>query len=189
MNDDLALVTAVQRNERGAFERLVKSHQGLVWHVIYRLVQHPEDARELCQETFLRVHQRLHQYRGESPLSGWIAQIGYHIGVRHLQRKRILLESELDDGDEGEGAFSRIADGVDLEGQHADAQVMALLDRGMEKLSPMQRMLLTLYHLEEMGIAEISALTGHPEGTIKNSLFRARHRLRQLLQPKLEIAV
>lgn len=189
MNDDLALVAAVQRNERGAFERLVKAHQGLAWHVIYRLVQHPEDARELCQETFLRVHQRLQQYRGDCPLSGWIAQIAYHIGVRHLQRKRIPLESELDGDESGEGVFARIADGSDMEGSHADAQTMALLERGMDKLSPMQRMLLTLYHLEEMGIGEISALTGQPEGTIKNSLFRARHRLRQLLEPKLEIAV
>jgi RNA polymerase sigma-70 factor (ECF subfamily) len=66
---------------------------------------------------------------------------------------------------------------------------MDLLDRGMEKLPPMQRMLLTLYHLEEMSIGDIAAMTGQPEGTIKNSLFRARHRLRQLLEPKLEIAV
>ncbi len=188
MSDDMDLVAAVQRNERGAFERLVKAHQGLAWHVVYRLVQHPEDARELCQETFLRVHQRLQQYRGDSPLSGWIAQIAYHIGVRHLQRKRIPLESELDEEGE-EGRFARVADGSDMEGEHAERQIMGLLNRGMERLPPMQRMLLTLYHLEEMSIADISAMTCQPEGTIKNSLFRARHRLRQLLEPKLEIAV
>ena len=188
MNDDLTLVAAVRNNERGAFERLVKAHQGLAWHVVYRLVQHPEDARELCQEAFLRVHQRLHQYRGDSPLSGWIAQIAYHIGVRHLQRKRIPLESELQ-GDGEDSPFERVADDTDIEASHAGRQMAGLLDRGIEKLSPMQRMLLTLYHLEEMSIGDIAAMTGQPEGTIKNSLFRARHRLRQLLEPKLEIAV
>ncbi len=189
MNDDMSLVAAVHNNERGAFERLVKAHQGLAWHVIYRLVQHPEDARELCQETFLRVHQRLHQYRGESPLSGWIAQIAYHIGVRHLQRKRIPLECEIDDEADGEGRFARVADMTDIEDEHAGRQVMALLDRGMQRLPPMQRLLLTLYHLDEMSIADISKMTLQPEGTIKNSLFRARHRLRQMLETKLESAL
>jgi len=187
MNDDLSLVAAVRGNERGAFERLVRAHQGLVWHVVYRLVQHPEDARELSQETFLRVHQRLAQYRGDSPLAGWIARIAYHIAVRHLQRKRIPLESDIDDGGE-EGAFARIADEADIEGEHAGRQAMDLLARGLERLPPMQRMLLTLYHLDELGIAEISAITGQPEGTIKNSLFRARHRLRGMLETKLETA-
>jgi RNA polymerase sigma factor (sigma-70 family) len=187
-HDDRILVAAVQRNERGAFERMVKAHQGLAWHVIYRLVQHPEDTRELCQETFLRVHQRLHQYRGDSPLSGWIGQIAYHIGVRHLQRKRIPLESELDDND-GEDRFAQVADDLDMVGAHVDAQEQVLLDRGMQRLPPMQRLLLTLYHLDEMSIGDISAMTGQPEGTIKNSLFRARHRLRTLLQPHWEIAV
>ena len=188
MDHDRELVAAVQRTERGAFERLVKAHQGLTWHVFYRLVQHPEDARELCQETFLRVYQRLHQYRGDSPLAGWIAQIAYHIGVRHLQRKRIPLESELDDAD-GEGRFALVADAADIEAGLGELQVMTLLDQGMARLPPMQRMLLTLYHLDEMSIGEISTMTGQPEGTIKNSLFRARHRLRQLLEPKLEVAV
>jgi RNA polymerase sigma factor (sigma-70 family) len=188
MNDDLALVAAVRNNERGAFERLVKAHQGLAWHVVYRLVQHPEDARELCQEAFLRVHQRLHQYRGDSPLSGWIAQIAYHIGVRYLQRKRIPLESELhDDGEDS--PFDRVAADDDIEERHAGRQHAVLLERGMQRLPPMQRLLLTLYHLDEMSIAEISAVTEQPEGTIKNSLFRARHRLRGLLEPKLEMAV
>jgi RNA polymerase sigma factor (sigma-70 family) len=187
MIDDLALVAAVQKSERGAFERLVRAHQGLVWHVLIRLVQHAEDARDLSQETFLRVHQRLSQYRGDSPLAGWIGRIAYHIGVRHLQRKRIPLESEL--GEDGEqDVLAGIAGEVDVEGAHADQQVMDLLGRGMQRLSPMQRMLLTLYHLEELGIAEIAGITGQPEGTIKNSLFRARHRLRQMLEPKLEVA-
>ncbi len=187
MNDDLVLVAAVQNAERGAFERLVRTHQGLVWHVLIRLVQQAEDARDLSQETFLRVHQRLAQFRGDSPLAGWIARIAYHIGLRHLQRKRIPLESELSDDAEHD-VFAGIAGDVDVEGAHADGQVIKLLERGMERLPPMQRMLLTLYHLEELGIAEIANITGQPEGTIKNSLFRARHRLRQMLEPKLEVA-
>lgn len=183
----MALANAVQRKERGAFERLVKAHQGLVWHVIFRLVQHPEDARELCQETFLRVHQRLHQYRGDSPLSGWIAQVAYHLGVRYLQKKRLPLDSMHAD-DDGEDWCAEIASDVDVAAAHQSGEEQQLLCAGMKRLPPQQRLLLTLYHLEGLGISEISGITEMPEGTIKNSLFRARLKLRQLLQTKLEVA-
>src|SRR3546814_10141337 len=49
-----ALVEGVLAGMPGAFERLVRDHQGLCWHVIQRMVRHPEDTRELCQEAFLR---------------------------------------------------------------------------------------------------------------------------------------
>jgi RNA polymerase sigma-70 factor (ECF subfamily) len=61
------LVEAVLAGRPGAFERLVREYQGLCWHIIVRLVRNPEDARELCQDTFLRVHRCLHQYRAAPP--------------------------------------------------------------------------------------------------------------------------
>ncbi|MGH8082572.1 MAG: RNA polymerase sigma factor [Lysobacter sp.] len=75
MNDDRSLVEAVLARAPGAFERLVRDYQGLCWHIIQRMVRHPDDTRELCQEAFLRVHQCLHQYRYESPLKSWIGQV------------------------------------------------------------------------------------------------------------------
>ncbi|MDQ3229423.1 MAG: sigma-70 family RNA polymerase sigma factor, partial [Pseudomonadota bacterium] len=89
--DDRTLVTAVLGQAPGAFERLVRDYQGLCWHIIQRMVRHPDDTRELCQETFLRVHQSLHQYRYESKLSSWIGQVAYSVAKRHLERKRIPL--------------------------------------------------------------------------------------------------
>ena len=50
MDADRALVEAVLANRAGAFEQLVRDYQGLCWYVIQRMVRHPEDTRELCQE-------------------------------------------------------------------------------------------------------------------------------------------
>ena len=90
---DRALVEAVLANRAGAFEQLVRDYQGLCWHIIQRMVKHPEDTRELCQEAFLRVHRYLHQYRFDSPLKSWIGQVAYSVARRHLERKRIALAS------------------------------------------------------------------------------------------------
>ncbi|MCA0393487.1 MAG: sigma-70 family RNA polymerase sigma factor [Proteobacteria bacterium] len=183
---DRALADAVLAGAPGAFEQLVRDYQGLCWHVIDRMVRHPEDTRELCQETFLRVHRSLHQYRGESALKSWIAQVAYSIAKRHLERKRIPIAEAADD--EGASLVERVADGTDLEAEASGGEAVAQLHAVIDRLPPMQRTLLTLYHLEDMPIGEISRVTGLAEGTIKSHLFRSRKRLRELLEPSLGVA-
>jgi RNA polymerase sigma-70 factor (ECF subfamily) len=185
--DDRDLVTAVLAQAPGAFERLVREYQGLCWHIIQRMVRHPEDTRELCQETFLRVHQCLHQFRHQSALKSWIGQVAYSVAKRHLERLRIPLAECADDG-EGASLLEQVGDGFDLEGACADAQVEGVLHAAIEALPPLQRTLLTLYHLDELSIPEIATITGLAEGTIKSHLFRTRKQLRDLLEAPLGVA-
>ena len=183
---DRALADAVLANRPGAFERLVREYQGLCWHIIQRMVRNPEDARELCQDTFLRVHQCLHQYRGESALKSWIGRVAWTIALRHLQHKRIPL---VDNADTGEGSLlDNVGDGFDLEAACADEETMRHLHEAIESLPPLQRTLLTLYYLEETSIPEIARITGLASGTIKSHLFRSRLRLRGTLETRTGVA-
>ncbi|UGB38821.1 RNA polymerase sigma factor [Frateuria soli] len=185
---DRELVDAVLRGAPGAFERLVRTYQGLCWHIIYRMVRHPDDAQELCQETFLRVHQCLHQYRYESALKSWIGQIAYSIALRHLQRKRIPLFEPAADEEAG-SPLENLGGDFDLEQAFGDAQAARRLHAAIDTLPPVQRAVLTLYHLEEATIPEIATITGLASGTIKSHLFRARLRLRGVLEGPLGVAV
>jgi RNA polymerase sigma-70 factor (ECF subfamily) len=81
--------------------------------------------------------------------------------------------------------FDQIGDGFDLEAACADDELMQHMGDAIERLPPIQRTLITLYHLDELGIGEIAAMTELPEGTVKNYLFRARQRLRRQLETKL----
>ncbi|HVH33947.1 MAG TPA: sigma-70 family RNA polymerase sigma factor [Tahibacter sp.] len=185
MNPDRVLVDAVLARRAGAFERLVAEHQGLCWHIIQRLVRHPEDTRELCQETFLRVHQYLHQYRYESALKSWIGRVAYAVALRHLEKRQVpLVEVE----DEEHDPLLQESDGFDLEAAWADAQLRERLQAAIEALAPLPRMLLTLYHLDELSIPEIVQVSGLPAGTIKSHLFRSRLRLRELLQTRFGVS-
>lgn len=185
-NPDRELVDAVLANRPGAFERLVREHQGLCWHIIQRMVRNPEDARELCQDTFLRVHQCLHQYRGESALKSWIGRVAYTIALRHLQHRRIALVDHGDD--DGVALVENLGDGFDLEAACADEETARLLHAAIEALPPLQRTLLTLYYLEETTIPEIARITGLASGTIKSHLFRSRLRLRGALETRTGVA-
>lgn len=183
---DRALVAAVLAGTPGAFERLVRDYQGLCWHVIDRMVRHPDDTRELCQDAFLRVHQALHQYRGDSALKSWIAQVAWSVARRHLEKKRIpIAESPV--GEDGPSLLDTVGDDFDLEAATADDEVVGLLHAAIGRLPPLQRTLLTLYHLEEMPVGEISRVTGIAEGTIKSHLFRSRKLLRGLLESTMGV--
>jgi len=185
---DRALVQGVLARAPGAFERLVRTYQGLCWRIINRMVRHADDTQELCQETFLRVHQRLHQYRFESALKSWIGQVAYSIALRHLERKRVALVVSVD-GDGEIDLMDRVCDDFDLEAASADAELAASLHAAIETLPPVARTVLTLYHLDELPIGEIATITGLPDGTIKSHLFRSRALLRRKLERRLGLAV
>ena len=192
MDADRTLVEAVLANRAGAFEQLVREYQGLCWHVVQRMVRHPEDTRELCQEAFLRVHRYLHQYRFDSPLKSWIGQVAYSVAKRHLERKRIALADVHVGGgmdeDDGPSLLDNLGDGTDLQDAHAQAGEERELHAAIERLPPLQRTILTLYHLEELPIGEIATITGLAEGTIKSHLFRSRNKLREILAPRIGVA-
>ena len=184
MSEDQDIVNAVLARAPGAFERLMLRHKALVWHLVYRMVQHPEDARELSQDVFLRVHECLHQYRFESSLATWIGRIAFTVTTRHLQKKRLPMVEPVEDEDSG-SALEQVADGFDLEAACADAEVMAHMGAAIDRLPPLQRTLVTLYHLDELGVGDIATITGLPEGTVKNYLFRARQKLKAQLENRL----
>jgi len=179
--DEQARVRAVLDRKPGAFEALVRDYQKLCWHIVFRMVGNPDDARDLCQETFLRVHRQLHQFRFECPLKSWIGRVAYSIALRHLERRRAARVISFDDDDEG--ALESLADeSFDLEAASADEEQAVHLREAVDSLPAVPRMLVTLYHLEELSIAEIASITSMSEGTIKSHLFRARLSLRDSLR-------
>ena len=175
---DLALARAIREGQPGAFERLMREHQGLCWHIVQRMVRHPDDARELCQETFLRAYRHIGQYRGDSPLKAWLGRIAYSLALRHQERQqRSVVAADADAAD-----VEYAADPAQTETLHAQEAAGDSLHAAIEGLPPLQRTVLTLYHLDELSIPEIANITGLPEGTIKSHLFRSRRRLRRLLE-------
>jgi RNA polymerase sigma-70 factor (ECF subfamily) len=180
IEDDRHLVAEVLSGKPGAFERLVARFQGLCWHIVSRMVRDREDARDLCQEAFLRIYRHLHQYRFESPLRAWIGQVAYSTALRHLERKRIPVVAPLP-GDDALRAMD-VPDDFDMEAARVDAELMAALHAAIQELAPLQRMILTLYYLDELPIADLVRITGITEGTIKSHLFRSRAKLRERLE-------
>ena len=182
-DEDRQLVAAVLANQPRAFEQLVAAHQTLVWHVVHRMVGDAEDTRELSQEVFLRVFRRLAQFRFDAALATWIGHVAFSVAARHLRRRRLpMLDPHAAPiAADGPCLLDALPDALDLEREVADAELQAHLAAAIDALPPLLRTIITLFHLDELGIPEIAAITDLPAGTIKSHLFRTRRHLRQRL--------
>lgn len=180
VNADRELVEAVLTGQRGAFERLVRSHQGLVGHIVARVVRNASDIEELCQESFLRVYRQLRQFRQDGSLKAWIGQVAYSVALRFLEKhrhQRDVADVDVHDDD----AYVHSTTQLDAEQFHSRQQTTECVHVALATLPVQQRLAVSLYHLDGLTISEISEITGVPVGTIKNTLFRARQRLRRVL--------
>lgn len=181
MIDDRTLVKNVMAGDMQAFRLLIHHHERLVAHMVARIVRNEEEAEELCQDVFMKVHEKLGEFNFQSKLSTWIATIAYRHAINHLRKTKITF-SEIPDEDRFTNTFVEMENPESkAEEKDMDSFVLKLID----ELPVQYKTILTLYHVQGMTYPEICEVTGMPEGTVKNYLFRARNLLKEKVQKYL----
>ena len=178
MQNEEEIISRVLNGDVMAFKILVKQYEKLVTFMIGRLVQNDEDRQDLCQEVFIKVYKNLSGYKFQSKLSTWIAQIAYGTAINHL--KKVSGKRSLTDDIADFENYHKTSE--DPESILVKKSTSLFIHQQIEQLPVHYRTVLTLYHLNEFSYQEIEEITGMPEGTVKNYLFRAR----KLLKEKLE---
>ncbi|MBO9155207.1 RNA polymerase sigma factor [Chitinophaga sp. GCM10012297] len=168
---DKQLVHRALSGDAQAFGIIIGNTEKLVAQIVCRMVSNVEDRKDLAQEIYLKAYRSLGLFKHGSKLSTWIAQISYNACMDYLRRKKLFYPGEPVDGPGQTTA----------DGQMYRKELAGILQAGMEKLQPVYRTMLTLYHQEELSYGEIGEITGMPEGTVKNYLFRARKALKERL--------
>ncbi len=174
--DDIELVNQVLRGNMKAFTFLVNRYQKLVVHITGRLIQRNNELEDVCQEVFLKVYQNLAKYRNECKLSTWIATIAYNSSINYLRKFKKVDEVNLDDS----SALPNLSDFTSANYEQVDLH--RFIREQVDRLPVHYRTVLTLFYLEEFSYQEIEQITGMPEGTVKNYLFRAKALLKEKLQ-------
>jgi RNA polymerase sigma factor (sigma-70 family) len=175
MTDDRALVAQVLSGNMRAFRLLIQQNERLVAHMVAKLVDRDEEREELCQDTFLKIYEKLGEFSFQSKLSTWIATIAYRHAINHLRKKKIEISDIPEEGRFSSHFISDDNPAESLEDQDLDDMVLKLI----HWLPVQYKTVLTLYHVEGMSYPEIGEITGMPEGTVKNYLFRARNLLKE----------
>jgi RNA polymerase sigma-70 factor (ECF subfamily) len=127
------------------------------------------------------VHEKITAFNFESKLSTWIATIAYRMGINHLRKKKI----ELSDIPEEESFTAHYISADDPHESMEDNEIEAMTLKLIDQLPPHYKTILVLYHVDQMNYGEIGEVTGMPEGTVKNYLFRARNLLKEKVKKYL----
>jgi len=172
--DDRTLITRILDGDLQAFKLLVRQNEKLVAHMIGRLVKHDGEREDLCQEVFVRVYEKLSEFNFQSKLSTWIATIAYRYAINHLRKRKIFIEN-VDDEILREKLVTATNPEIVLSEQDLDEFIVSLIER----LPIQYKTVLMLFHKDNLNYLEIGEITGMPEGTVKNYLFRARKMLKE----------
>ncbi|HMH31666.1 MAG TPA: sigma-70 family RNA polymerase sigma factor [Puia sp.] len=192
---DQLLVNKVLNGDTHAFGEIIKNTEGLVAQIMFKMIPNTEDRKDIAQDIYLKAYSKLSGFRFQSKLSTWIGQITYNTCLNWLERKKLLLPGDLHSGKDTEHETGTVAHtwdqhtvGCEPETLILRKELSAMLQAGIHLLSPVYKTLIILYHQEELSYEEIVTITGLPEGTVKNYLFRARKALREglLLKYKRE---
>jgi len=184
---DQFLVDKVLHGDNNAFKAIIKNTEGLTAQIIFKMISNAEDRKDLAQDIYLKAFQKLGSFKFQSKLSTWVAQIAYNTCINYLQKKKLVLPDNNGENDKSGDEVLEIGNNkIDLFSNEPEKlifkkELSEILKNEIDKLSPVYKTLITLYHNEELNYSEIAAITELPEGTIKNYLFRARKTLRDNL--------
>lgn len=172
--DDARLVEDCRGGDDRAFEILVHRHNRAVFNAIYRLVRHPEDARDLTQTVFLKVFRQLETFDPRYKFYSWIYRIAINEALNHLKREG---RQEPLEGDTPSGARGP-------ERELAGSELSRHVQEALMRLKPDFRAVVVMRHFLDCSYQEIAAALNIPDKTVKSRLFDARRELRQLLEGK-----
>jgi RNA polymerase sigma-70 factor, ECF subfamily len=188
--DERIVVQQAQAGSRPAFEELVRRYDRDVLRLALNLMKRSEDARDVYQESFLKVYRNLHRFRFECSFYTWLYRIVTNVCLDHLRRRQARPEDQAPEmyyAQQEEGSadfFERQRENratLDPERHLLGQEIKTRLAAAMERLSPRERMVFEMKHYQGLKLRAIGDALGTTEETVKNSLFRATRKLRSEL--------
>jgi RNA polymerase sigma-70 factor (ECF subfamily) len=176
------------------FKTLVRRYQTRIYSVAVRILGNSDEAEEVVQDTFVRVHQNIDKFRNEASFSAWVFRIAHNQCVDLLRTKRRkrgfqLLsfdpQSTAAEEESGESpVVSQLADPTPGPEQKVDmTEQEHIIASSLSKLPENQREVLVLHDIEGFSYQEISEIVGASIGTVRSLLHYGRLKLRELLDP------
>ena len=178
---DEQLVEAFQSGDLGAFDSLVRRWDRKIQGAIYRIMGAEDEARDICQETFLKAYRGLDSFKRESRFSSWLYQIALNLCRDRMRRRRGRTTVSLDElDDEGAALVSRGRPSA-LELVEA-GDLSRTVAAAVASLPEEQREVIVLKEYQDLTFVEIAEALGVPLSTVKTRLYRGLGLLRERLE-------
>ena len=189
---DALLVHRLRANEDAAYDELVRSYHGPLYHLACRMLQDPGEAADVTQDIFVKLFRTIGSFKGQCSLKTWVFKIGFREILNRIRwfRRRFLhstISLEVTAGS-GENSPVQLRDeGLTPEAALERTEREQAVQQAIGKLSPRHRSIVLLRDIQGFSYAEISQILGISQGTVKSRLARARTELKRSLMRYLSV--
>lgn len=185
---DGPLVERARKGDRQAFRQLVERYQRKVFSLALGFLRDPDEARDVSQEAFLKVHKHLDSFQGNASFYTWLYRITVNLCIDLRRKAGRGASVEYDEKIAHEDAGTPADDlsprrlGFDPARALQNAELRKHLNRALGELSESHRTVLLLREVDGLSYKEIADVMGCPEGTVMSRLFHARKQMQDLLR-------
>lgn len=173
---DYLLIEKIKTGDMDSFETLVNRHKDYAYTLANRILKNSFDAEEVAHDSFLKALKSINQFKRESKFTTWFYRIVVNMALSRTRKKQ-LNTKEIDDHTKSYIYENAMADDGVMSRDRSHYLEIAI---GMLKED--ERMLITLYYLQELDMLEVQEITGYEMNNLKVKLFRVRKKLRENLK-------
>ena len=181
--ENKALARGLRRRDPDLLGALITQYEYRLFRYLLYLTGREEAARDLFQETWLRVLARGHQYDGVSRFDSWLFSIARHLVIDASRRRKMdSLEDLLDPGRGGRVKEPLVPEEASPLAEYENSELAARLSSTLARLPAVYREVLLLRFQEDLKLEEIASIIRVPLSTVKSRLYRGLSAARELLE-------
>lgn len=188
-HEERNLVKRLQNGDQVAFRALFDRYNRRAFAVAMGVVKNPEDANDVVQDAFIKVHKHIGNFHGNSSFYTWLYRIVMNLAIDHVRKARKTTDFDdriKRDDAAGDGTLlPRIMDespGKNVQRQELTTHIQAAL----AELPDYHRAVIVLREVEGMSYEEMAEALEVPKGTIMSRLFHARKKMQEMLSGYIE---
>ena len=179
---DEELVARSRGGDLDSFNKLILRWERPIYALAYRVIGREEDARDVCQETFLRAFRGLPGFKGEAKFSSWLYRIALNLSRDWIRRQRRAPTVQLPEGADPSEVAAEQGPVESIEDLVSRRELSAVVEEAMALLPEEQRTAIVLKEYHGMTFQEIADLQGCPLSTVKTRLYQGLSVLRRHLE-------
>ncbi len=179
------LIQKAQRGNINAFESLVSMYDTRVMRLIYNMLNHTEDARDVYQDVFIKVYKSINKFRFQSEFYTWLYRIVVNTCINFRKKRTKRMNDPIDDYNENvANNWNTLTNGNTLNPEQnlLNKELDITIQNSVELLSKKQKTVFILRHYHGHKLSEIAKIMNCSEGTVKNYLFRAVQKMKNQLR-------
>ena len=179
---DSVLIKKAKNGNKGAFNILVNKYYTRVYASLFSFTKSKEDSEDLAQQTFVKVWQQLHSFRGESAFFTWVYRIAINLAKNFVASsgyKKHKINTSIDESEIEINSFE------DLESIVIHNQSLRNINNYINKMPESLKTAFTLREVEGKSYDEISIITDTPIGTVRSRIFRARESIIEYMNTEI----